>query len=411
LHSSAENLPRLSQCAAGHLVPDEGWHRELFGVSNVEVTAVIVTVPDAAPWRPRIRDRDDLRAITVIPGKSGAARLEEVPEPAAAEGSVLVHALALGVCATDREIISGQYGTAPPGESRLILGHESLGRVEMAPPESGLRPGDVVVGIVRRPDPVPCPACAAGEWDMCRNGRYSERGIKERHGYGSERFRVEPDFVLKIDPALGRLGVLLEPASIVAKAWDHIDRIGHRAREWRPRTLLVTGAGPIGLLAAMMGTQRGLDVHVFDHHQSGVKPKLVHDLGATYHGTGIADALEHIAPDVIIECTGAPSVVRHVLGHTAAIGIICLTGVSSDGHTHDLDFGWLGRTLVLNNDVVFGTVNANRRHYELAADALALADRKWLGRLITRCVPLACWSEALEPRPDDVKVIIEFPST
>jgi glucose 1-dehydrogenase len=350
-----------------------------------------------------------LRAITVVPGKSGSARLEEVPEPNPSEGAVLVRALALGVCATDREIVSGQYGTAPPDEARLILGHESLGMIEAAPPESGLQPGDVVVGIVRRPDPVPCVACAAGEWDMCRNGRYSERGITGRHGYGSEWFRVEPDFVLKIDPALQQLGVLLEPASILAKAWEHIARIGHRAREWRPRTLLVTGAGPIGLLAAMMGSQRGLDVHVFDHHRGGVKPALVRDLGGTYHDATVADALDRLAPDIIIECTGVPSVIRDVLGRTAAVGIVCLTGVSSAGHALDVDVGQLNRTMVLNNQVVFGTVNANRRHYALAADALVHADRKWLGRLITRRVPLERWSEALESRPDDVKVIVEFP--
>jgi threonine dehydrogenase-like Zn-dependent dehydrogenase len=350
-----------------------------------------------------------LRAITVIPGRTGSARLEEVPEPAPAEGSVLVRALALGVCATDREIISGHYGTSPHGEARLILGHESLGRVQAAPPESGFRPGDIVVGIVRRPDPVPCVACAAGEWDMCRNGRYSERGIKDRHGYGSERYRVEPEFLVKIDPALGHLGVLLEPASILAKAWDQIARIGHRARDWRPRTLLVTGAGPIGLLAAMMGAQRGLDVHVLDHHRGGVKPALVCDLGATYHDTTVVETLEHVAPDIIIECTGVPSVIRDALGRTTAVGIVCLTGVSGEGHSDDMDLGWLGRTLVLNNDVVFGTVNANRSHYEAAANALAFADRKWLGRLVTRRLPLERWSEALQPAPDDVKAIIEFP--
>jgi len=350
-----------------------------------------------------------LLAITVAPGTGGSARLEEVPEPSLSEGAVLVGALALGVCATDREIVSGRYGTAPAGEARLILGHESLGRVEAAPPDSGLRPGDVVVGIVRRPDPVPCVACAAGEWDMCRNGRYRERGIKERHGYGSERFRVEPDFAVKIDPALGHLGVLLEPASILAKAWEQVMLIGRRARELLPRTLLVTGAGPIGLLAAMMGAQRGLDVHVFDHNRNGVKPALVHDLGATYHDATVIAALEHLAPDIIMECTAVPSLVRDVLGRTAATGIVCLTGVSSPGHSLDVDVGWLNRTLVLDNHVVFGTVNANRRHYALAADALAHADPKWLGRLITRRVPLHRWSEALEARPGDVKVIVEFP--
>jgi len=156
------------------------------------------------------------------------------------------------VCGTDREIISGSYGWAPPGQQRLVLGHESLGEIKAAPAESGLAPGDLIVGIVRRPDPVPCPACAMGEWDMCRNGRYTERGIKERHGYGVERFRIEPEFAVKIDPTLGLLGVLLEPANIIAKAWDHIERIGRRAQVWTPKTLLVTGAGPVGLLAGLM---------------------------------------------------------------------------------------------------------------------------------------------------------------
>jgi threonine dehydrogenase-like Zn-dependent dehydrogenase len=350
-----------------------------------------------------------LRAITVTPGKGGSARLEEVPEPSLSDGAVLVHTLALGVCGTDREIVSGCYGTAPNGEARLILGHESFGRVEAAPPDSGLAPGDLVVGIVRRPDPVPCAACATGEWDMCRNGRYTERGIKERHGYGSERFRVEPGFVVKIDPALGHLGVLLEPASILAKAWQQATRIGHRSRAWQPHTLLVTGAGPIGLLAAMMGAQYGLDVHVFDHQRGGTKAALVGALGGTYHHDGLADLMAHLAPDVIMECTGAPSLIRDILGRAAPTGILCLTGVSGSGHAIDIDMGFVNRTLVLDNQVVFGTVNANRRHYELAADALAHADRKWLGGLITRRVPLERWSEVLEQKPDDVKVIVEFP--
>src|SRR6202043_1086195 len=123
------------------------------------------------------------------------------------------------------------------GEPRLVLGHESLGEVEAAPRGCGVAPGDLVVGIVRRPDPEPCPACAGGEGDMCRNGRYPERGIKERHGYGAERFRIEPEFAVKVDPSLGILGVLLEPASILAKAWDHIERIGRRAQVWTPKTL------------------------------------------------------------------------------------------------------------------------------------------------------------------------------
>jgi threonine dehydrogenase-like Zn-dependent dehydrogenase len=218
----------------------------------------------------------------------------------------------LGVCGTDREIIAGEYGWARPGRSRLVLGHESLGRVEEAPPDIDIGPGDWVVGIVRRPDPVPCPACARGEWDMCRNGRYTERGIKERHGFGAELFRVEPEFAIRIDPALGILGVLLEPASILAKAWDHTEQIGKRSRAWQPRTLMVTGAGPIGLLAALMGAQRGLDVHVLNHHASDIKSSLVRDLGGTFHLDGVA-AIDRVGPDILMECTGAPGLIRNIL--------------------------------------------------------------------------------------------------
>lgn len=347
-----------------------------------------------------------MRAITVSPGVANTARLDDVPEPPLSDGAVLVRTRALGVCATDREIVAGVYGSAPPGQQRLVLGHESLGTVEAAPADCGLARDDLVVGIVRRPDPEPCVACAAGEWDMCRNGRYTERGIKERHGYGAERFRIEPEFAVKIDPKLDILGVLLEPASILAKAWDHVEGIGRRARVWRPQSVLITGAGPIGLLAALMGKQRGLEVHVFDRNKGGPKEAIVRDLGGIYHSD--ANSLGRLAPDVVMECTGAPAIIRDCLGATAAAGIVCLTGVSEPAKTFDLDIGGLNRTIVLANDVVFGTVNANRLHYEMAAQALARADKGWLERLITRRVPVERWSEALEHRRGDIKVVIDF---
>ena len=346
-----------------------------------------------------------MRAITVEPGRPNSIKLEDVAPPPESDGDVLVRALALGICGTDREIVSGAYGWAPEGSQRLIIGHESLGRVEQAPEGSGFTPGDLVVGIVRRPDPVPCPACAAGEWDMCRNGLYTERGIKQRNGYGSERFRVERDFLIKLDPALDILGVLMEPTSIVAKAWDHIERIGARSRYWRPRVVLVTGAGPVGLLAALLATQRSYEVHVLDRATDGPKPGLVRDLGATYH-RGDLGSLE---PDIVLECTGAGSVVLDVLGRNAPEGIVCLTGVSSGGHKLSFDVGDLNRSMVLENDLVFGSVNANRRHYRAAADALARADKAWLARVITRRVPLERWQEAFAPpAADDVKVVLDF---
>jgi threonine dehydrogenase-like Zn-dependent dehydrogenase len=332
-------------------------------------------------------------------------RLDEVPKPKRPDGALLVRGLALGICGTDREIIAGKYGTAPPGRERLVLGHESLGQVEEAPPNSGFARGDLVVGIVRQPDPVPCPNCAVGEWDMCRNGRYTEHGIKELDGFGAEWWCVDPKFAVSVDGSLGKLGVLLEPASVVAKAWEHTERIGKRA-VWEPRRVLVTGAGPIGLLAALLGVQRGLDVHVLDRATSGLKPELVEELGATFHTGSVEDV--GITPDIVIECTGAPSVVLAVIGRSGPNGIVCLAGVSAAGSKKPIDAGALNRTIVLENDVIFGSVNANRRHYEAAAVALARADRGWLDRLVTRRVPLECWREAFAAGPDDVKTILEL---
>jgi glucose 1-dehydrogenase len=348
-----------------------------------------------------------MRALTVAPGVVNSARLDDVPAPPASDGAVVVRTLALGVCGTDREIVSGDYGWAPPGEKRLVIGHESLGKVEAAPVDSGFKPGDLVVGIVRRPDPVPCPSCAVGEWDMCRNGRYTERGIKERNGYGSDFFRIEPEFVIKLDPSLGMNGVLVEPTSVVAKAWDHIERIGRRSRAWAPKTLLVTGAGPIGLLAAMIGAQRGLDVHVLDHHERLEKEKIVRELGGTFHLGSLAD-IDELKPDILMECTGVPSVVRDAFGRTAAGGIVCLVGVSAPGHKLDVDLGKVNRTMVLDNDIVFGTVNANRTHYEAAVAALQRADKHWLARLITRRVPVEQWTQSLVHQPGDIKVVVDF---
>ncbi len=370
-----------------------------------------------------------MRAITLVPGQQGSARLDEVGEPDASMGAVLVEALAVGVCGTDLEIISGAYGWPPPGRERLVLGHESLGRVVESPAEhasersnavhgrpakpsdagvrAGVRAGDLVVGIVRRPDPVPCSNCAVGEWDMCRNGRYTERGIKELDGYMSEHWRIEPEFAVRIAPELGEAGVLMEPTSVVAKAWEQVDRIGSRAH-WEPRRALITGAGPIGLLAALLGVQRGLEVHVLDRITDGPKPGLVADLGATYHHGTVKDACDE--PDVAIECTGVGQLVFDMMGAAGPGGIVCLTGVSSGGRAIPVDAGALNKELVLENNVIVGSVNANRRHYQQAADALAKADRGWLERLITRRVPVERWQEALERRPDDVKVTIQFGS-
>jgi len=343
-----------------------------------------------------------MRAVTLEPGKPGSLALQEIDDPAPDPGAVLVRTLAIGVCGTDRELIEGVYGEAPAGRARLVLGHESLGRVIAAPPASGLAAGDFVVGVVRHPDPVPCANCALGEWDMCRNGRYTERGIKRADGFCAERWQADPGFLLKVNPALGIAGVLLEPASVIAKAWEHIERISARSAR-APQRVLVTGAGPVGLMAALMGVQRGLEVHLLDHNDQGAKPRLSRALGAQY--TIDFPSLEF---DLVIECTGSAEIVAQALQRSAPGGIVCLTGLSGSRHGPSIDIAALNQSMVLENRVLFGTVNANLRHYRAAADALAQAERAWLEQIITRRVALRQWQEAYEKRRGDVKTVLLF---
>jgi threonine dehydrogenase-like Zn-dependent dehydrogenase len=346
-----------------------------------------------------------MRALTLVPGQAQSARLESLDNvPGDAEG-IRVNAVAVGVCGTDTEILAGEYGWAPPGRERLVLGHECVARV--ADSGAGFERGDPVVPIVRRPDPVPCTSCAAGEWDMCRNGKYTEHGIKSLDGFCAEDFRVRPDFLVRVSPELGRHAVLVEPTSVVAKAWEHIERIGRRAH-WAPRRVLVTGAGPVGLLAALLGRQRGLDVTVLDRVTEGVKPRLVRALGAEYSSGPLDQLLADSPPDIVLECTAASSVVVDVIQHNAPGCVTCLVGVSSSGKSVPVDVGALNRSIVLENDVIFGSVNANRRHYEQAAEALAKADPDWLSQLITRRVTLDRWKDAFARQPDDVKVLLEI---
>jgi threonine dehydrogenase-like Zn-dependent dehydrogenase len=287
-----------------------------------------------------------MRAVTVVPKKPASVSLDEIAVPPPAPDSVLADVVAIGICGTDVEIVRGEYGWAPPGRERLVIGHESLARV------------------------------------------------------------VEAPFVVRVDRALGLRGVLLEPASVVAKAWRVTEAAGRRA-EWKPRVALVTGAGPIGLLAALLGVQRGLEVHVLDRVTDGPKPELVRRLGAHYHSSSVDDAGPE--PDVILECTGVDTVVFAAMDRVRRNGVVCLTGVSSGAHVmSSVNIGKLNRSIVLENNLVVGSVNANRRDYEAGAAALAAADPAWLDGVIARRVPLSRWHEAFEHHAGDVKTILCF---
>ena len=248
-----------------------------------------------------------MKAITVEPMKASSARYWKMsPNQILSLGSILVEAVAVGVCGTDVEIVTGKYGWAPPDKERLVLGHESLGRVIDPGAAPGFQKGDLVVGIVRRPDPVPCPNCAVGEWDMCRNGQYTERGIKAIDGYMSERWRIEPEYAMKVDPSLGILGVLLEPTTVVTKA------LGSSACGGRS---LVLGAAKRAHHRRRADRSVGCAASVYSAAWmstcwialTGPKVDLVEMVGATYHSATVSDL--DFEPDMIIECTGVGQVI------------------------------------------------------------------------------------------------------
>jgi threonine dehydrogenase-like Zn-dependent dehydrogenase len=240
---------------------------------------------------------------------------------------------------------------------------------------------------------------------MCRNGLYTERGIKEIHGYMSERWRIEPEYAIKIDPTLGILGVLLEPATVVAKALEQVGLIGRRSF-WEPKTALITGAGPIGLLAALFAKLYGLEVHVLDRAAGGPKADLVRELGGTYHSGSVKDL--DFEPDTIIECTGVGQVIAESIQKIGSNGILCLAGIGHGGAATQAAIADVASTAVLRNNVIVGSVNANKRHWYRASQYLARADRAWLSKLITRREKPGNFKNALNRQPDDIKVVIQF---
>jgi glucose 1-dehydrogenase len=339
-----------------------------------------------------------VRVAEVVPGDPSASRVVD-REVLPVDGELLVEGLLVGMCGTDVEIIRDGFGWLPPGRDAIVPFHESLGRV-ISSPTSDFAPGDLVAGVVRRPDPEPCPACAVDAWDFCRNGRYTERGIKELDGYGMQRWTVPPKFAVRLDPTLGDAGVLTEPASVVAKAWAQASAVA--ARSHLPvRSVLITGAGPIGLLAALLGVQRGLAVHVVDRVTAGPKPDLVTTLGATYY-SDLAKVTAEV--DVAIECTGVAPLIWECARRAS---VTVLAGLTGDHDPVPLDPSVFDG-MVLGNKTIVGTVNAGLPDYVAAAEALSEASRPWLNGLITRRVPLDRFTDALEKKPDDVKVVIDL---
>jgi len=335
----------------------------------------------------------------------------ELARPEADPGTV-VEVLEVGIDGTDTEIDKGEYGEAPKGSDVLVIGHEALGRAKAAGEGvSDFQSGDLVVSTVRRPDD--CPNCRAGESDMCLYGNYTERGIKGAHGYMAQFYREVPEFMVKIPERLRPFAVLLEPLSIVEKAIAQAWTIQQRM-VWEPKNAVVLGAGPIGLLGTILLRLLGLQVHVFATTPSGdYRSHLIESLGAEYdsvQGHPLARLKDHLGQiDVILEATGVSAVAFQAMAALGNNGVLSLTGVSAGNRQITIPGDVLNLGMVLGNRTVFGSVNANRRYFEMGVRHFQEAAQRWPGvfeKLITRRVPFADYRAALDRRPEDIKTLL-----
>lgn len=353
-----------------------------------------------------------MHAVAVTPKQPGSARQVEIPRPQAINGLALMRVLEVGIDGTDTEINNGEYGEPPPGSDFLVIGHEALSVVEaVGPGVQGFSVGDLVVSTVRRPDD--CPNCGAGESDMCLYGRYTERGIKGAHGYMGEYYNEKPDFMVKIPPGLRPFAVLLEPLSIVEKATYQAWKIQERML-WQPKRAVILGAGSIGILATILLRLRGLEVHVYAKTPvDSVQADVLRQLGAAYESvddhpvTGLKDELGQI--DFILEATGNSTVAFEAFAEIGINGVVCLAGVSGGNSRIQIPADVINLQMVLGNRLAFGTVNANRRYFEMGVQHFQQAEARWPGifeRLITRRVPFDDFKSALDRRPEDIKTLL-----
>jgi glucose 1-dehydrogenase len=339
-----------------------------------------------------------MKAIVVRPGTKDSIHMRDMPDPKMKPDQVAVKMIRVGLCGTDAEINHGLYGKAPDGDEFLILGHENLGVVEeVGKKVTGWKPGDLVVATVRRPCGV-CPQCKMGENDMCSSGKYTERGIMRRHGYMAEYYTELPMFLNKIPREIRDFAVLLEPMSVVQKGIDHTYLLQHRLKGWKPKLAMVLGAGPIGLLAAAVLRVRGLRTVVVGREDpTDHRAQIVKQLGAEYvcvANKALPDVPKETGfPDIVIEATGVSRVVFDAMEILGANGVLCLLSVTGGDTMNAEPIDLINQRLVLGNQVVFGSVNANPRHFKQGVKDFVTIQKKWPGtmtKLLTNRIP---WRE------------------
>ena len=368
-----------------------------------------------------------MRALAAFPGSREVRVIEKDPEEPHLPDQVMLRVLEVGICGTDREIGAFEYGTPPGGEDHLVIGHEALAEVvEVGTEVIRLRPGDLVVPTVRRPCPDPrCRACRSGHQDFCYTGRFSERGIKEAHGYLSEVVVEREEYLVEVPPELRDLAVLTEPLTIAEKAFGQVYwmmqrrppwiDVGSTNQEWgRGLSALVLGVGPVGLLGAMVLATAGFTTYVYSRElPPSARTDLATDIGATYVSSAETTFDELVAMmgnvDLVYEAVGHSSFALEALRALGQNGIFILTGVPGLEALTQSDPASLMRSMVLKNQVLLGTVNAGPTDFAAAIDHLGQFVERWpeaTRTLIAGRYPLGESGELLFGRPVGVKSVV-----
>lgn len=341
-----------------------------------------------------------MQALLTTPGVPHSTHVADIPE--ATGDGVLLRVLEIGVCGTDREISEGVFGVAPVDAAELVLGHELLASVERD--GDGFTRGQLVTATVRR-SCGHCLACAEQSPDSCLTGDYSERGITRLNGFARELVLEDPSQLVVVPPTLGRLGVLAEPTSVCARAIRHTRAIGGR-QPWEPQRALVIGAGAVGMLATVLLRLEGLDVWTASLEDSN---GLVDAVGARYVSTKETPLAELGGFDVVIEAAGNAQLMADALGLLRRSGVACLLGIDPRSQKVQVDGRTLALDTILENRVLFGSVNAQRQDWLAAVDALDTARTAWPGaleQLIGLRVPLDRFAEAFAFRGGKATLVV-----
>ncbi|MBI4257542.1 MAG: glucose 1-dehydrogenase [Thaumarchaeota archaeon] len=349
-----------------------------------------------------------MKAIVVNPKKKDSVRLQEIEKPIPKDSQALLKVIEVGIDGTDIEINDGLYGEPPEGSDYLVVGHECLGVVEEIRGHSDIARGDLVVPTVRRPDD--CVNCRSGESDMCLTGGYKEHGIRGLHGFAAEYGVSDSAFLVKVSDKLKRVATLVEPMSIAEKAVLQAYKIQERLL-WRPKRVLVLGAGPLGLLTVFLLRLKGLDViAVATRSKESFKAKIVERVGGAYVNAKEQPINSLGKFDLILEETGSPKVAMEAQKLLNPNGVMCFLGIYESQEARQ-DVGSLYTDLVLGNKVFFGSVNANKRYFEEGLKDFEEIEKRFpnaLKDMITNTVSPTDYIKAFKPGPEEIKTVIDF---